>query len=211
MSRFYRFILSLSIVFALFHGLPAMAEASPSLIAQSGAPNFLKQGVNKIQSGNYQGAIKDFTHAIQHETDVAAAYSNRCLAHIQLGDYQSAIADCTQAVSLAPNNTEAFLNRGLAYYRLSHYQAAIADNERVIKLNPQELRAFYNRGVARDGLGHHTEAIFDYDQALRRSPTAIFRLVSHRYSTTQWLSLTDCVAYSSGNRCKFLSPQRAEI
>jgi len=32
--------------------------------------------------------------------------------------------------------------------------------------------------------------------------TAIFRLVSHRYSTTQWLSLTDCVAYSSGNRCK---------
>ncbi len=32
--------------------------------------------------------------------------------------------------------------------------------------------------------------------------TAIFRLVSHRCSTTQWLSLTDCVAYSSGNRCK---------
>ncbi len=31
--------------------------------------------------------------------------------------------------------------------------------------------------------------------------TAIFRLVSHRCSTTQWLSLTDCVAYSSGNRC----------
>jgi len=35
--------------------------------------------------------------------------------------------------------------------------------------------------------------------------TAIFRLVSHRYSTTQWLSLTDCVAYSSGNRCKSIN------
>jgi len=35
------------------------------------------------------------------------------------------------------------------------------------------------------------------------APTAIFRLVSHRCSTTQWLSLTDCVAYSSGNRCKW--------
>ncbi len=41
--------------------------------------------------------------------------------------------------------------------------------------------------------------------------TAIFRLVSHRYSTTQWLSLTDCVAYSSGNRCKYSDTSRKII
>ncbi len=45
----------------------------------------------------------------------------------------------------------------------------------------------------------------------RTALTAIFRLVSHRYSTTQWLSLTDCVAYSSGNRCKILKGTVADL
>lgn len=155
MSRFYRFILALGIAFALFHCLPAMASAEPNpcSITPTGAQDFFKWGVDKIQSGNYQGGIKEFTQAIQLQADFAAAYSNRCLAHIQLGDYQTAIVDCTQAVTLAPNNTDAYLNRGLAHYRQGHYQAAIEDDNQVIKLNPQEFQAYYNRGVARSVLG----------------------------------------------------------
>lgn len=171
-TRFYQFILALGIAFALFHCLPLMASAEPlpSFITQTEAQDFFKWGVDKIQSGNYQGAIKDFTQAIQRQADFAAAYSNRCLANIQLGNYQTAIEDCTQAVTLAPNNTEAYLNRGLAHYKLSNYQAAIEDDNQVIKLNPQEFRGYYNRGVARFVLGNHTKAIVDYNQALRQSP-----------------------------------------
>lgn len=171
MSCFYRFILSLSIAFALFNCLPSIAAAdpSPSTITHE-APDFFKWGVDKIQSGNYQGAIENFTQAIQHHADLATAYSNRCLAHLQLGDYQTAIEDCTQAATLAPKNTEAYLNRGLAHYRLGNYQAAIEDNNQVIQLNPNEFRAYYNRGIVRSVLKNHTEAIIDYNQALHQSP-----------------------------------------
>lgn len=198
MSRCYQFILSLreraaraassgtlslSIVFVLLYSLPAIATPlSSGSMTQSGTPAFFNWGVDKIRTGNYKEAVADFTQAIQHRANFAAAYSNRCLAHIQLGDYQSAITDCTQAVSLTPNNIEAYLNRGLAHYRLSHHQAAIADAERVIKLNPHEFRAYYNRGVARAELGHHTAAIDDYDRALRQIPQFSSPLMGEIYN-----------------------------
>lgn len=192
MSRFYQFIFSLSIAFALFHCLPSMAlaESWSSSITQSGVQDFFKWGVEKIQSGNYQGAIKDFTQAIQRQSNLTAAYSNRCLAYIQLGDYQAAIEDCTQAATLAPDNTEAYLNRGLAQYRLGNYQAAIQDNNQVIKLNPQEFQAYYNRGITRSVLGNHTEAIVDYNQALHQSSKFSSSLMAEIYNDRGWLALS---------------------
>ena len=178
MIRFYRFILSLSM--SIVFGILITAPAQPSPIPQ--AQGFFNWGVDNIVHGDYQGAIKNFTEAINGQSNLANAYSNRCFAYVQLGDYQTAIEDCTQASMLEPKNAEAYLNRGVAHYRQGHYQAAIEDNNQVIQLKPYDFRGYYNRGVASSGLGNHTEAIVDYNQALGQSPKLPSRLLADIYN-----------------------------
>lgn len=192
MSSLYRFILSFSLAVACGIGIlsalialpmSALAHPAPLAITQTDqAQDFFKSGVKKIDSGNYKGAIKDFTRAIELKADFAPAYSNRCLAYLQLEDAAHAIEDCTQALTLAPKNTEAYLNRGLARYRQGDYLAAIKDDTQVIHLKPEDFRAYYNRGVARSALGNHLEAIEDYDRALGQSSQLSGPLVAEIYN-----------------------------
>ncbi|CAN1209161.1 tetratricopeptide repeat protein [Tumidithrix helvetica PCC 7403] len=125
-----------------------------------------QQAVEQMQLGNYQAAIAGFNHAIALETNLSAAYSNRCLAYLQTAQYQNAVVDCTQAQKINPQNPEAYLNRGLSYYRLKRYEKAIADYDRLLQLIPSDFRAAYNRGLAKFELGHYREAISDYDRSL---------------------------------------------
>ncbi|WP_088241245.1 tetratricopeptide repeat protein [Calothrix rhizosoleniae] len=167
MHRCYRFIGTLIIAVILSCCVMApIANAAPIDTKQITVSDVFKLGVEKMWQGDYQGAIAEFTQAIQIKGNFASAYSNRCLAYLQLQDYQNAVSDCTQAIKISPDNTEAYLNRGLAYSRQGNYQAAIADNNQVIAIHPQEFRAYYNRGVANAYLGNHQQATKDYNLAL---------------------------------------------
>ena len=150
--------------------------------SQIAPDEFLQIGVNNIQLGNYQQAIKYFTQAIESNSNYTVAYGNRCLAYLQLEEYHNAVADCTVALNFAPNNIEAYLNRGLAEYRLGNYPAAILDHNRVIKLKPHDFRAYYNRGIANAALGNHESAIQDYNLALTQTPDLSSFLVGDIYN-----------------------------
>jgi tetratricopeptide (TPR) repeat protein len=160
MGDLWRLFVSVIIAFS-FTFLTLSAHSAPVSITKITASNFLELGVDKMQRGNYQGAIEDFNQAIEVKKDFAVAYSDRCLAYLQLQDYHQAVADCTQAISFAPDNFEAYLNRGLAFYREGDYSAAIADYNRAVALKPSDFRAYYNRGLARAGDGKDLEAILD--------------------------------------------------
>ncbi|MBD2570971.1 tetratricopeptide repeat protein [Anabaena lutea] len=171
MTYFWRLIFSVIIAFTLAFLTPS---ANSLLLANTQIParDFLKLGVNQMQQGNYQSAIENLTLAIQMQSNLSAAYSDRCLAYLQLQDYHAAIADCTQALNLAPDNSQAYLNRGLAHYRQGNYPNAIADYNQVIALTPANFRAHYNRGIAFAEEGNYSQAIIDYNLALTQiSPT----------------------------------------
>jgi len=167
MNRCHRFICAWIIAVILSCCVLApVANAGSIPTKQITASDGFKLGVEKMLQGDYQGAIAEFTQAIQIQSNFANAYSNRCLAYLQLQDYQNAVSDCTQAIKISPKNTEAYLNRGLAYLMQGNYQAAIADNARIIAIQPQDFRAYYNRGIANAYLGNHQQAAKDYNLAL---------------------------------------------
>ncbi len=183
MNRWLKLILRQIIVISLFSCLLIpIANANSLVSGEVNAKEFLKLGVEKLQMGNYSGAISRFSQAIEINPEYSAAYSNRCLAFLNLQQYQNAVSDCNQAINLAPNNVEAYLNRGIAYYRQNNYPDAIADNNRVIALKPHDFRAYYNRGVAiaaatlEKGITAATivetyqQAISDYNLALSLIP-----------------------------------------
>ena len=68
------------------------------------ATQYFNQGVEKYEAGNYQGAIVDYTKAIEINPQYAGVYSNRGVANLILEDYQGAIDDYTKPLTINPAN-----------------------------------------------------------------------------------------------------------
>jgi tetratricopeptide (TPR) repeat protein len=155
---------------------------------KTSAVDLYNRGVDKLNSGNYQDAIADFSQALQIDPNDSDTYYNRGYAHHSLGNYEKAIADYSEAIRLNPQFAQAFSNRGYTYFVLKNYQQAINDATKAIELNRDsdnayvsrgnahdELgnsnRAYYNRGLTRNRLNQHQAAIQDYSEAVRLQPT----------------------------------------
>lgn len=139
-------------------------------------------GVAAFRQGDYAAAIAAFDTAIREHPDSAAAYGDRCLAHIYQRQYAEAIADCTQALRIDPRNTEAYLNRGLAQYRRGVYAEAIADFSQLLRITPHDPRARYNRGLAKVAQTAYREAIVDYGEALRQASPQDRQMLAQIYT-----------------------------
>jgi tetratricopeptide (TPR) repeat protein len=192
MNRTLRFVRKLVIAVALFFFVVIPIANADSLVNREINPQeVMKLGVEKLQKGDYSGAIGRFSQAIEINPEYSAAYSNRCLAFLNLQQYQNAVSDCNQAINLTPDNVEAYLNRGIAYYRQNNYIAAMKDNNRAIALKPHDFRAYYNRGVAiaaetlaldATSLERYQDAISDYYLALSLIPATQNYLIADIYN-----------------------------
>jgi len=122
---------------------PTVARAKPE---RGSAEDFCDRGVKKARSGNYKGAIQEYTQAIQVDPDNAQAYCQRGLAFYKLRAYKEAFADYSQALRLDPQLAEAYYHRGTARRKLGYSQGAIQDFDQVIRLAPHDARAYKKTG-----------------------------------------------------------------
>jgi serine/threonine-protein kinase len=114
---------------------------------------------------DFQGAIEDYTQALQLDPGHPKACYRRGLARQALGDLQGAITDFSQAIALratqgeepsgavAAAQAELYLQRAIAYLGSNALEAALADCEQALRLNPALALAHFYRGLARQGLG----------------------------------------------------------
>ena len=135
---------------------------------------YLRRGYEKNLSGDYEGAIQEFTHAIHLDPTDAKTYRNRGLAKSKLIHHFAAILDYDVAIRLKPNNAIAYNNRGLAKNELGQHFAAIADYDAAIRLDPDDGVAYYNRAITKHELGECSDAVADYDAAIRLKPNNVF-------------------------------------
>jgi len=144
--------------------------ANQVLAIRQSAEAYFYRAYAKLNLGDKQAAIADYSQAIAINPKDATAYYNRGVAKSALGDMQSAIADYTQAIAINPKLAAAYNNRGGAKSALGDKQGAIADCDQAIAINPQYADAYYNRGVAKSALGDKQAAIADYSQAININP-----------------------------------------
>lgn len=125
--------------------------------------------------GDYLGAIKLHTEAIELNPNNALAYYGRAYAYDDLENYQMAIEDCTKAVQFdSPRLVDAYNNRGEAYRKSGNYPKAIQDYNKAIEFNPNYFKAYNNRGIAYRNLKQYDQAIKDYNKALELNPHYYF-------------------------------------
>ncbi|MEM8780026.1 MAG: tetratricopeptide repeat protein [Cyanobacteria bacterium P01_G01_bin.49] len=158
-------VIVLIIAFLFCFGFSSEAAYDVSFSSQK-SPSFY-QGINELNHKNYQKAIINFTEVIKKDKQLmAAAYTNRCLAHLQLNHNQDAKKDCIKALTMNADNIEAYLNQGMADYRLGNFSNSLAAYQQVIKRDKNDYRAYYNQGLVYFELQDYQTALNAYNQAL---------------------------------------------
>ena len=136
---------------------------------------YFAQGNAKAHKGDYDGAIGDYTRAIELNPQNCYSYCDRGMAKGQKGDLDGAISDFNQAIEINPRDCYSYYSRGYTKYLKGDLDGAITDDTQAIELNPRLADAdladaYRNRGRAKGKKGDVDGAIADDTQAIEINP-----------------------------------------
>jgi lipoprotein NlpI len=128
-----------------------------------------KKGLAKQEKGDLDGAIAEFTKAIELKPDYAQAYAIRGLAEQYKGNLEGAIADFTKAIELKLDNPHlavVFYSRGLARQYKGDRDGTMADSTKAIELKPDYAQAHFCRGCLYYDLRNFPLGLVDFRKAI---------------------------------------------
>ncbi len=153
--------------------------------------------VMREKAGDFDGAIREYSMALELNPNLARTRSNRGNAYQRKGLYEEAIRDLNEAIRLNPKLTNAYLSRGVTYVRKGDYDRAIRDYNKAIELQPRWAVTYHNRAVVYEDRGQWQKAIGDYEKALQ-----LARRAGHSQLAEQILSRL--------KHCKAMQVQRSQ-
>lgn len=96
-----------------------------------------------MDKGDLDGAITDYTRALEFESNDAAIFYGRGSARQKKNDLEGALADYTKTIELDPSHALTYANRGVVKVLLKKSDYAL-DFEAAFRLDPS-LRASYSK------------------------------------------------------------------
>jgi tetratricopeptide (TPR) repeat protein len=104
------------------------------LNANNKAQRLVTQAEIKFKKGDYQGAVTDFSQAINNQPQNIDAYIGRGNAFSYLKDYQAAIQDYTKVIDMPSESAIAYMNRAVVKCTLGEKNAANHDYQKAAKI-----------------------------------------------------------------------------
>jgi tetratricopeptide (TPR) repeat protein len=100
------------------------------------ADDYFRRGAARHTKGDLDGAISDYTRAIEIDSRDAGAYEGRGEARRTKGDLDGAITDATRAIEIDPHLAGPYITRGLARRKKGDLEAALEDYTKSIVIDP---------------------------------------------------------------------------
>ncbi len=150
--------------------LPILLSISSFCYGQT-RNTYLERGLIKDGSGDYRGAIQDFTKAIQINPEDEFLYSKRGRSKASLGDEIGAIQDYTKAIEIyyPKHNYHPtpvyYQERGQVKIKLGDYRGAIQDFNKAIEIAPEYPWFYYWRGLSKVKIGDKNGGCLDFSKA----------------------------------------------
>ena len=104
-------------------------------------------GIEKLKSKDYSGALKDFNKVIIDKKEFPEPYINRAIIKEKNGDLYGAISDIELAMKWNPDLDILYNERGFYKEKLNLFQSALEDYDLAISMNESSLSAYFNRAV----------------------------------------------------------------
>ncbi len=98
------------------------------------------RGLKKERNDDFDGALADFTKAIELNPNMFLYFLARGVARESKNDYTGALADFDRLVELNPTDADSFANRGECLQMQGHYPEALADYTQAIQMDPASAR-----------------------------------------------------------------------
>lgn len=145
--------------------------AAASRAAPTQADIFLRMGLLKGKSGDFEGAGKDFARAIELGTSTAEAHYNLGLALLggskQVPAWKEALEQFEAALKARPNYPEASNMAGVCLLETGEAAKAADLFRMAIQAKPDAGGMHFNLGRALEALGQPEEAMVEYSTAAR--------------------------------------------
>lgn len=166
---------------------------------------YFERGIEKYLNSDYEGAIKDYSKAIEINIKYIDAYRERAMAKRWLKDYEGAIIDYTKILDLNSKDIEAIKLRGLTKASLKDYKGAIEDYSKTIELD-KESKVYSSRGRMKKYLLDFDGALQDFNIAVEKFPddySSYYGRGELKYEIEDYLG-----AIEDFNKCIKLEPER---
>ena len=129
------------------------------------ADEYLKSGIEKHNSKDFEGAIKEYSKAIKEDKNLKVGYFNRGVCELGLKDFKSAKKDFDKTIELDPTFIKAFYSRASVYVSQEKYVEALPDLDKTIELDQKFPNALTLRGQIRAQTGNKNGACEDFNKA----------------------------------------------
>lgn len=140
---------------------PAPPVAAP---AAGEEPDLLQTGYQKMQDGDYSGAMNDLTAHLEKNPQSWEARQNLAALHETLGLWDEAIHWYSETVKVNPKLAVALNNRGnIRMEQQADYERAYKDFNAALVADPNLLTARFNRALAAMHLSQYAQAVQDLD------------------------------------------------
>ncbi len=146
-------------------------------------------GVGRINSGDTEGAIKQFKTCLLIDPKRAEAYKNLAYSYTRIDSLDAAKNIYVKFLKVEPNNIETMQSLASIYFQLKDYEAVVDLEKKALKLEPENSDAIANIALAYDFLGKKEEAIETYNEALAKNPNdkdLLFNLARLYYMNNQY-------------------------
>ncbi len=137
------------------------------------AKSFFKTGEDFVETENHTDAIKQFTKAIELESDYTDAYVARAISYEALGDLPNAALDYNRLTAIEPKESEFPFNLGRIYFDLGKYEESIDPLNKAIELDKKLMAAIQIRSIALVKIGKYQAALADCNRAISLQKNAL--------------------------------------
>ena len=147
--------------------------AASSCAGQSpnAAEQYYSSGLAKADKGDFDGAIADYSKAIELNPRYPEAYAKRASAREAFafkvkGNYNGVLDDYDKAIALGENTAELHNSRGYVRQLTGDLDGAIADFTNALELDGSCVVCCYNRATAFRNKGDLDSAMADFTKAI---------------------------------------------
>ena len=97
--------------------------------------------------GDKEGALREFSRAIELKPNYADAYHNLGNTYRELGQFDKALESYQMAAKLNPNLWQSYQNIAALYFQAKQYDLALQYVQKAISINPNNINLYINLGV----------------------------------------------------------------
>lgn len=121
----------------------------------------IKSGEAKTKSGNFQGAVDDYTQAIKLNEEETAKYLKKLEQVANLTAFEKASLESAELFELRPELAVPYYGRGTSLAALGKKEEAIKDIEMAIKIDSKNGDAYCELGLIKHAMGKKDEGCID--------------------------------------------------